>query len=182
MTKTPRPTNNRWESFWNFPSDLTARAASYASRKRISLDHLPELAVSEFYITSPEPWRPALSTVAELAVGAHLAPLESFETSRQVSHAEQSTVKVKTRLPRNRWKLPAALHLRLAAYGSRWGIRYSELWHTALRHWLFNPLKPSSWQAALRTLVAEALNEYLEKRQPPRIAEADKTADEPRQH
>ena len=122
MTTTSRRTNNRWESFWNFPSDLTARALSYASRRRISLYDLPVLAVSEFYITSPEPWRPALSTLAELAVGAHLWPLESFETSRQVSHAEQSTVKVKTRLPRNRWKLPANLHLRLAAYGSRNGI------------------------------------------------------------
>ena len=175
MTTTPRRTDQGWNYFWEFPSDLSARVASYASRRRISLYDLPERAVSEFYMSSPERWRPALSTLAELAGVGYLWPIEYFETSRQDSRAKPSA-KAKTRLPRNRWNLPADLHASLAAYGSRNGIRYGKLWHTALRHCLNDPLMPSSWREALRVLVAEALTRYLENREPPVTTEANQTA------
>jgi hypothetical protein len=175
MTTTPRRTDQAWKYLWDFPSDLSARAASYASRRRISLYDLHVLAVSEFYTSRPESWGPALSTLAKLAGSAYLSPLEYFVTSRQVSHAKPSA-KAKTKLPRNRWNLPADIHVRLAAYGNRSGIRYSKLWHTALRHWLNNPLMPSSWREALRILVAEALTKYLESREPPFTTGAAQTA------
>lgn len=175
MTTNPRRTDQVWRFIWDFPSDLSARAASYANRRRISLYDLPVLAVSEFYKSSPETWRPALATLAELAGGDYLGPFEYLETSRQV-WGVNTTVKAQRRLPVNRWNLPADLHVSLATYGSRNGIRYSKLWHTALRHWLNNPLMPSSWREALRVLVAEALTRYLQNREPPLTTEADQPA------
>jgi len=161
------------------PIDLPARARTYARRKQISEGDLIELALEEFFISNIEEWAPALSTIGELSVLNYLELRSPDMAGGGDSLAKQEA---KATVPKNRWNLPIDLHVRAVACADQLGIPYDEFLEIALRTCFSNPLMPASWHQALATLMTMALNDYLKERQPPCIAEADQTADAPRQH
>jgi|ERR1022692_220295 hypothetical protein len=154
------------------PIDLSIRAVTYARRMRISDGDLIELALDELFISNHKKWQRALSSIVELAALNYLGSVDDLMTGGAVSHAKQKT---KAKVPTNLWRLPPDLHIRCAARASHLGVSYDELLEVALRDCFTNPSMAPSMREALATLGTMALNDYLEKRQPPRGAEADQT-------
>lgn len=155
------------------PIDLYPRAVRYARRMRISVDDLVELALEEFFTSNLKEWQRTLSTVVELAALNYLGSVDDLMTGAPVSHAKRKT---KAEVPPNPCRLPPDLHARCVACASYLGVSYDELLEIALRNCFDNPLMPPSMRQALVALGTMALNDYLEKRQPPRPAEADQAA------
>ena len=153
------------------PIDLSIRAVTYARRMRMSEGDLIGLALDELFVSKLKEWQRAFSTIVELAAFNYLESVDDLMTGAAVSHAKQKT---KAEVPPNPCRLPPDLHARCVACASYLGVSYDELLEIALRNCFDNPLMPPSMRQALVALGTMALNDYLEKRQPPRPAEADR--------